>query len=81
MIVLIHKGLESDSKRGTTRTEITPAGKAAGPAVKGSVPGGFLAPGEECFPVVALKWNFPDSSPVLAGLAVAFFAFHSTWVL
>lgn len=31
MIVLIDKGLESDSKRGT-RTEITLAGKAAGPA-------------------------------------------------
>lgn len=79
MIVLIHKGLESDSKQGIQRKLHSQVKHWAQLKCGGLLSlAGFLAAPEECLPVVALKWNFPDSSLVLQYLAVRFFPFHST---
>lgn len=83
MIVLIHKGLESDSKQGTQRKLRSQVQQRAqlkcGELC--SLHDLLAPPGEECFPVVALKWNFTDSSVVLLYLAVIFVSFLSTWAL
>lgn len=64
MIVLIHKGLDSDSKQGTQRKLHSQVKQWTQPKCgELCCLADFLASREECFPVVALKWNFPDSSP------------------
>lgn len=65
MIVLIHKGLESDSKQGTQRKLHSQVKQWAQRSVESFFPSlTSWLPREECFPVVSLKWNFPDNSPV-----------------